>query len=95
MSRRKRKSKNEVPQFGERLPDWDYEPRPSVYGVALRKSNQVLVVAAPSKLVLPGGGIEPGESEEEALYREVIEEAGWTCRIRRHLGHADEWVVSA
>ncbi len=90
-----RKRKHTIPEFGERLPELDYEPRPSVYGVALRKSDQVLVVAAPLKLILPGGGIEPGESEKQALYREVREEAGWTCRTLRHLGHANEWVVSA
>ncbi len=33
-----------------------------------------MTVAAPGKLCLPGGGIESGESESEALVREMREE---------------------
>ena len=33
--------------------------------------------------VLPGGGIEPGEKEEEALIREVKEETGFDVQITR------------
>lgn len=45
--------------------------------LVIRRSQHV---AAPGKLCFPGGGIERGESETEALQREMTEELG--CRFR-------------
>jgi 8-oxo-dGTP diphosphatase len=41
--------------------------------LVIRRSNQV---RAPRKLCFPGGTVEPGESEQEALHREMREELG-------------------
>ena len=50
-----------------------------VVGVILRKERLLIIrrsltVIAPGLLCLPGGGIEPGETEAEALVREMREE---------------------
>ncbi len=50
-----------------------------VVGVILREQRLLIIrrsltVPAPGKLCLPGGGIESGESEPEALVREMQEE---------------------
>lgn len=36
--------------------------------------------------VLPGGGIDPGESPEEAVVREILEETGFTVKMDRLVG---------
>ena len=51
--------------------------RPSAYGIVIR-DGQLLVAKTrtTASYILPGGGIEKGESNEEAVRREVCEETG-------------------
>jgi 8-oxo-dGTP pyrophosphatase MutT (NUDIX family) len=60
--------------------------RPSVYGFAIH-DNRLLVVKTvhTGKYVLPGGGIEKGETVEAALIREFREETGIDIRVGRFL----------
>ena len=61
----------------------DYGPadvpfvRPSVRGIILRGNTVAMVHSRKYDYYkFPGGGIEPGESQLDALYREVAEESG-------------------
>ncbi len=51
------------------------EFRPSVYGIII-KDNKVLLTRQWDGFDFPGGGVEKGETLEEALVREVQEETG-------------------
>lgn len=71
------------------LPKEKFQPRPSVYAI-LRKGDLVLTCRNKSngKLWFPGGGIDEGESHEQALLRECLEETGITnIDIKRLLGN--------
>ncbi|MFZ1936878.1 MAG: NUDIX domain-containing protein [Thermoguttaceae bacterium] len=64
--------------------------RRGVVGVAVRDGRMLVIrrsrsVVAPLVYCFPGGGIEAGESEEEALVREFGEEIGVAVRPVRRL----------
>ena len=48
--------------------------------------QQVILVQAPNGAFLPGGEIEPGESKEETIKRELVEEVGFAGKIASYLG---------
>ncbi len=67
-----------------------FGPVAAVGAIVTDSERNVLLVRrahdpAQGKLGLPGGFIEPGESSEEALRREVLEEVGLSIRSMRYL----------
>ncbi len=54
--------------------------RPSVYGILI-EDNQVLLSKQWGEYVFPGGGIDIGETIEEALQREFWEETGLSVEV--------------
>ena len=79
-------------QFGENKPGIDYQDRPCAFGV-LRRGGEIACVrvdrAEGSYFDLPGGAIDDGESEAEALVREFAEETGLKVRA----GEAFAWAA--
>ena len=63
-----------------------YKDRPGAYGIIWRGDYLLLSREPERDLVLPGGGIDPGESPLQGLYREVLEETGWSISVKRKLG---------
>jgi len=65
-----------------------YTLRPGAYAI-LPIGRRFLLTAQTEgeiDIQLPGGGIDPGESPLRALYREVLEEIGWSISGARRLG---------
>ena len=62
-----------------------YRNRIGAYGVLLREGD-VLLAEQTGDILLPGGGVDPGETPVRALHREVYEETGWRIGPPRRLG---------
>jgi 8-oxo-dGTP pyrophosphatase MutT (NUDIX family) len=65
-----------------------YELRKSARGIILNDKNEISLqfVGKNNYYKLPGGGVEVGETIEEALRREIIEEVGCNIKIEKELG---------
>jgi 8-oxo-dGTP diphosphatase len=57
-----------------------YLPRPGAYGLVVR-GPELLTIDQNGDIILPGGGIDPGESPEQALVREMLEETGHRVEV--------------
>ncbi len=76
--------------FGETVetPKDSLEFRPSVYGCVVNSGRVLLcLMRSTGKYFLPGGAVEIGETLEEALAREVKEEAGIEIEIGNLVAH--------
>jgi len=86
-------------QFGEPEPGVKYRDRPAAFGIAERAGQIALIrvtrEGVPPFHDLPGGAIEPGESEGRALAREFSEETGLIVRGGEILDHADQYMVKS
>jgi len=83
-----------TPVFGERVVGASYVRRPSVYALIRNAPGQIAVVRTPQGVFLPGGGIEAGETAEQAVVREVREECGLGVRLLSQLPDAVQLVYS-
>ena len=79
------------PVFGNHNPDLPYRRRAGAYAVIFDERGKFAAVRGITKLFLPGGGIEPNESLEEALAREVREECAREAVIGQFLGSAIQY----
>ena len=67
-----------------------YLDREGAYIIVIR-GNRIGVVKTPKGYFLLGGGINEGESHEQALKRECLEEAGYTISIKQKFGSAEAY----
>ncbi|KRK39242.1 NUDIX hydrolase [Loigolactobacillus bifermentans] len=82
--------------FGEKNPDIDYQRRVGAYMVIPDETEtQILIVSPPNQtFLLPGGGIESGETDVATITRELVEETGGVVDFSRYLGTASEYFYS-
>jgi len=81
-----------VIEFGLKKEGIEYVERVGAFGVAI-KNNLVFIEKAHKGYFLPGGGVENGETIEEALEREFLEETGYAVISYIKLGKATEYVT--
>ena len=87
-----------APQFGEPEPGRTYRDRPAAFGIVERGGLMALVQVEkpghPAWLDLPGGAIDPGEDEAQAVVREFGEETGLTVRAGEVYARADQRFIN-
>lgn len=81
-------------QFGEKREGYTYTDRPGAYAIIFNSKQEIAVVETPTGFFLPGGGIEKGESPEQALRRENQEEIGMKTKILKNIGQASQYLYS-
>jgi 8-oxo-dGTP diphosphatase len=84
----------EVERFGSPTDGLPLAVRPSAYGLFVNGSGDVAIVSAPDGIFLPGGGVDEGETPEEALRREAREECGWEVTVGTCVARAVQYAVS-
>ena len=87
-----------VPQFGAPEPGRAHPDRPAAF-VVVERDGQIAVVrvtfkSGGSRLDLPGGGIDPGETAAQAAVRECGEEAGLRVAVDEPFTRADHYFVN-
>lgn len=84
-------------QFGRSEPGQAYADRPCAYGIARRDDGRIALARVVKDGAiwwdLPGGAIDPGEDEAQALVREFLEETGLSVRAVRLIARADQYMV--
>ncbi|MEJ6790128.1 NUDIX domain-containing protein [Brevundimonas sp. BR2-1] len=81
-------------QFGLRDPDLDYALRPTAFGLVFKDGKLACVRVdrgEGSYFDLPGGAVDGDETEEQALVREFVEEAGMFIRPFVRIAEASQY----
>lgn len=85
-------------QYGKAAPGRVYRDRRAAFGVALRDGAIAAVkVSKPGHAPwhdLPGGGVEAGESEPQAVKREFGEETGLVIEVGEPIARADQFMIN-
>ncbi|SDC55560.1 NUDIX hydrolase [Shouchella lonarensis] len=81
--------------FGEQRPDLNYRKRQGVYAVVIdAETKKCMTVQTERGHFLPGGGIEAGESLQDCLKREMLEETGYEVEAGTFIGKAQQYFLS-
>ena len=76
--------------FGVKEKNTQYWDRPGAYLLPV-KDGCLAVVRTDEGYLLLGGGIDPGETHEQCILRECMEEIGCAARVEGYIGSADAY----
>ena len=80
--------------FGTPRPGAEYLDRPSAYGIAFDEQGRAAAVYSERKgYFLLGGGMEPGETEEDCIRREALEEIGFAITVGEKVCIGEEYTT--
>lgn len=77
--------------FGEKLENEVYHDRQAAYVVLLDGDKIAAVKTSSGKLFLPGGKIEAGESLEDCVVRECLEEMGSKVTVKQYFAIGERY----
>jgi 8-oxo-dGTP diphosphatase len=86
-----------APQFGSPAPGLIYADRAAAFGICQRDGAIALVrvdTGQAAWLDLPGGGVDPGETPEQAVVREFGEETGLRISVGTAFLRADQTFIN-
>jgi 8-oxo-dGTP diphosphatase len=83
---------NVKPQFGTNREGVEYTERPGVYAIIVDSEENIAAVEVGGRYFLLGGGLNEGETEENGLQREILEETGKIVTSATFLGRASQFV---
>lgn len=82
-----------IPTYGTPPTDFPVTHRKAVYAI-ICADGKIAAVQTPRGYFLPGGGIDPNETDVQALERELIEELGWSISILNCIDSAYQYHYS-
>jgi ADP-ribose pyrophosphatase YjhB (NUDIX family) len=68
-----------------------YKSRPTVKGIVMDDEGMIALLSVRDHFLFPGGGVEQGESLDQALMRECKEEIGCDIMIIDYIGVFDQY----
>ncbi|EST13319.1 NUDIX domain-containing protein [Sporolactobacillus laevolacticus] len=85
-----------IPTFGSKLENLTYKKRKGAYAVVFENHSRMRLglIRVNHNYFLLGGGMEEGETDEQCLRREILEEVGYTFKNIRYIGHALQYLIS-
>lgn len=86
-----RGKKEKMKRIGKKKEGLQYTKRPGAYAIIEREEDDKIAIATDGEYFFLGGGIEEGETEIQALKRELIEESGYSIKNIEYFDKVKAW----